>query len=603
MDNENLEFKLPQNAYVNFDATSLKAFMIEQLNKGGVFTDQNYEGSNLAAILDILAYYTHVLMFYLNQTSSESMFSQASIYENMNKIVNIIGYKPTGKQTSVVPIIASATSALPIGSYNIRKYSYILLDNIQYTFIDDYSFDKTTSQDENIQSLSETAVLYQGSVGEYPIYTAEGLDFESFPIVVKNLVDNNDDRFISHGTLSVYVKEVATNTWYLYDEVDSLYLSLPTDRSFELRLNGDGNYEIKFGNGIFGKKIQTGDQVSVFYILSDNQKGIISKNNINGNKIFQYSSKLFEEVYTDTSNIASTQIDNSNNSNLILSNPSNSSLIYEAETVDEIRLNAPSFLSTQIRLVTESDYEKYLRKSIPNILNDVRVVNNKSFMDGYIQYFYNICADPNKSNRVILNQVNFADSCDFNNINVFCVPSFNIVTDGQYPDYMSNNFKNLIVSLTQDKKMVSNEVVPRDPIYMAIDLGFTNNKISLSIKDQTKLTIVRERNNKLNKDTIKRKVYNYILEYFNTEKVILGQKIDISEITSAILSIEGIKSIRTRNIISNIYFDGVSFLCWNPLFEKVDISIINQNTTLDYFKFPYLYAPNGLINKIEVIDE
>lgn len=603
MDNENLEFKLPQNAYVNFDATSLKAFMIEQLNKGGVFTDQNYEGSNLAAILDILAYYTHVLMFYLNQTSSESMFSQASIYENMNKIVNIIGYKPTGKQTSVVPIIASATSALPIGSYNIRKYSYILLDNIQYTFIDDYSFDKTTSQDENIQSLSETAVLYQGSVGEYPIYTAEGLDFESFPIVVKNLVDNNDDRFISHGTLSVYVKEVATNTWYLYDEVDSLYLSLPTDRSFELRLNGDGNYEIKFGNGIFGKKIQTGDQVSVFYILSDNQKGIISKNNINGNKIFQYSSKLFEEVYTDTSNIASTQIDNSNNSNLILSNPSNSSLIYEAETVDEIRLNAPSFLSTQIRLVTESDYEKYLRKSIPNILNDVRVVNNKSFMDGYIQYFYNICADPNKSNRVILNQVNFTDSCDFNNINVFCVPSFNIVTDGQYPDYMSNNFKNLIVSLTQDKKMVSNEVVPRDPIYMAIDLGFTNNKISLSVKDQTKLTIVRERNNKLNKDTIKRKVYNYILEYFNTEKVILGQKIDISEITSAILSIEGIKSIRTRNIISNIYFDGVSFLCWNPLFEKVDISIINQNTTLDYFKFPYLYAPNGLINKIEVIDE
>ncbi len=106
------EYNLPNDAYVNFDATSLKNFMIEQMNESGKFTDQNYEGSNISSILNILAYYTHVLLFYLNQTSSESSFSQASIYENMNRIVKLIGYKPTGRQTSITPVNCTASASL-----------------------------------------------------------------------------------------------------------------------------------------------------------------------------------------------------------------------------------------------------------------------------------------------------------------------------------------------------------------------------------------------------------------------------------------------------------------------------------------------------------
>jgi hypothetical protein len=176
MSNQNLEFNLPQNAYVNFDAVSLKSFMIDQLNAGGKFTDQNYEGSNISSLIEILAYYTHVLMFYLNQTASETMFSQASIYENMNKIVKLIDYKPTGKQTSLCPINCVADSTLSVGSYNIRKYSYFLVDSVQYTFIDDYNFEKTITESESIDNINDTAVLYQGVVSEYPIYTAEGTE-------------------------------------------------------------------------------------------------------------------------------------------------------------------------------------------------------------------------------------------------------------------------------------------------------------------------------------------------------------------------------------------------------------------------------------------
>ncbi len=138
--NDFLDFNLPQDAYAAFDAVSLKDFIVKRLNENEKFTDQNFEGSNLAAIIDIVAYSYHVLLFYLNNTATEVSFDQATLYENMNKIVKTIGYKPSGKQTSLASINATAAASLTTGNYTIKKYSYFLVDNIQYTTNTDYSF-------------------------------------------------------------------------------------------------------------------------------------------------------------------------------------------------------------------------------------------------------------------------------------------------------------------------------------------------------------------------------------------------------------------------------------------------------------------------------
>lgn len=598
------EYTLPKDAYVNFDALSLKSYMISQLNKEGKFTDQNYEGSNISSIINILSYFTHVLLFYANQNTADGTFDQTSIYESMNRIVKLIDYKPTGKQTSMVSVDCVASAALSQGSYKIRKYSYFLIDNIQYVFNGDVNFEKSTNAVENIVSISDNAILYQGTVGEYPIYTSEGVEYETIPIVVDNLVDNRDDRFISHGSISVYVKETESDSWKEYTEVDSLYLQDSTSRVYDIRLNENGHYQVKFGNGIFGRKLSEGDQVAIFYILSDNEKGMIAKNSINGNKLFTYNSPRFNEIYNQVSiGDTSLVINDANRSNLTFTNPSNSTLISSHETVDQIRENAPAFLASQTSLVRISDYENYLRKNLPSVVNSVKVVDNKTFINGYIDYFYRMCIDPNKVNRVILNQVNFADSCDFNNVNVFIVPNFEIGEDGAYPEFASNSFKNLIIEMTNDKKTVGAEVVPRDPIYMAIDFGFTNSTVSSGIISDTKLIVVRERNDKTSKESIKGKVLNVIKDYFTPSNIELGQTIDMSSLNSSILSIDGVRNIRTTNSKENISFNGISFVCWNPVFPGSDESLINQTTTLSYFKFPYLYNPKTLSTRIEVIDE
>ena len=184
------------------------------------------------------------------------------------------------------------------------------------------------------------------------------------------------------------------------------------------------------------------------------------------------------------------------------------------------------------------------------------------------------------------------------------VPKFVITEDKAYPPYLSNSFKNLIVDMTKDKKMVSNNVVPRDPIYVGFGLGFGNtSELSLDVLDQTKLVIVRETKNKINKSTLRSRTVSTITDFFLPKNNNLGQKIKLTDLTSNLLSLEGVKRIYTQNSDEGLIFEGISFLAFNPLYASSDIQLINQDYELPYFKFPYLYSPLSVGNRIEVIDE
>ena len=95
------EFNLAPNSYAAFDAVSMKQLITNRIKASGLFPDIDFEGSNISGMVDIVAYMYHVLLFYLNQTATETMFSQTELYENMNKLVSLIGYKPHGYNTPI----------------------------------------------------------------------------------------------------------------------------------------------------------------------------------------------------------------------------------------------------------------------------------------------------------------------------------------------------------------------------------------------------------------------------------------------------------------------------------------------------------------------
>ena len=137
------EFNLPRNAYAAFDAVSIKQLITNRIRNSGLFPDIDYEGSNINGLVDIIAYTYHVLLFYLNQTASDSLFSQAELFENMNKIVSLIGYKTNGNNTSTLNVNVSADSSLPKNTYTIKRFSNLTIRNVTYSFNTDITFQKT----------------------------------------------------------------------------------------------------------------------------------------------------------------------------------------------------------------------------------------------------------------------------------------------------------------------------------------------------------------------------------------------------------------------------------------------------------------------------
>ena len=98
------------------------------------------------------------------------------------------------------------------------------------------------------------------------------------------------------------------------------------------------------------------------------------------------------------------QAGTANSSLLTFNNPNNSSPVVDEETVDQIRKNAPRVFNSQLRLVSTQDYESFMDKSFSNIIIDSKVVNNQSFINEYIQYFYNILQNlslGSKSERLV----------------------------------------------------------------------------------------------------------------------------------------------------------------------------------------------------------
>jgi hypothetical protein len=602
----NQNFPLSFNSYAAFDATSLKTLMQQRLIDGGVFTDQIFEGSNFNSLLDVIAYSYHVLLFYLNRTANEASFSNSQLYENVNRIVKLLNYNPIGIQTSIVSFSATATDNLDEGIYTIPKYAFFNLNDINYSFTDDITFTKSTSAFEVLNDLNESTLLYQGSFVEYPLYVATGEGFEEFNIVSVDMDGNND--IIDHNFIHVYVKS-GNNPWRQYKSVNSLYLENPLSESYEVRLNENQRYSIKFGNNINGKKLESGDFVSVYFLKSDGSNGEIGANVLNGSRMFLYNYGLYSEIMSDI-RVNNSRIINFNEAvELIFSNSSPSSKFTLQENANSIKNNARNTYKTQYRLVNAVDFENYVKNNFSNVIQDIRVVDNTSYVNEHLEYLREIgLSQPNLDSRILFNQVNFSNSCNFNNIYFYCIPKVpqnNVINLNKF---LSIGLKNRIKDLVTPIKILTSEIVFQDPVYLGVGLGvassneISNKSLYPEIISETKLVIQKKSQSFINNNSIVESIYNVFYNFFNDQK--LGKKIDIEYINNALLSINGIDSFTTQRTVNNqkIEINGLSFMVYNPIYYSPleDIQIITQSLILPFFKSAYFVDYDELKRNIVI---
>lgn len=599
------EFNLPKDAYTAFDAVSMKQLITNRLKNSGLFPDIDFEGSNISGLVDIIAYMYHVNLFYLNQTASETMFSQAELYENINKMVTLVGYKPQGFQTCLLGFDFTAGASLPTGFYTLKRFSYIQLNGIPYTFNKDITFEKTSSGAQLIDSVGLNHTLQQGQIREYPLYTAIGENFEQFTLTIVPTTPTTAPSYVDHNNLFVFVLDAANNTWSEWVETSNLYGTSPTDQVFEKRFNENGRYELKFGNNITGKKLNTSDVVAVYYLRSDGGRGTVAANALNGKNIVMLNTFQWNEIFNDIQNKDLNYMVADQVKYITLSNQYASTQFTVPETAQEIRNNTPMLFSTQNRTVTEEDFVSTIKKNFSNILADVSVVNNSDYTASYLKYFYDAGLErPNDDLRVLMNQVTFTDACDFNNVYVFAVPKYGAIQNEITPTSLATSQKQLIVDKLNQTKIITQNIVVSDPVYQAFSFGLNlaGEEAAVYIKDETILRVYRSNQYTTPKELIKSKVASLIQSFFTIENNKLGGIVNLTQLNIDILSIAGISKIETvRTGDINRVVPKINMIIWNPFYEDATPVVTSQNVSLNFFEFPFLYQSSNLINKIEVI--
>ena len=601
------DFNLPTNGYAAFDALSLKSLIINRLNANDIITDQNFEGSNLSSIIDIIAYAYHVLLFYLNRTGSEATFTTAELYENINKIVKLIGYKPIGAQSSILPFQARASALITAGTYTIPRYSFFTINGTKYSFNVDATFTKTTNGVEELTNLENNNVLYQGGYVEYPSYFATGAPFEVLTMVV--VAPGNQNIIIDHFNIDVYVKDntVLNPTWVKWQPTQSLFLERSNSTKYEIRLNENGRYEIKFGNNINGKQLNPGDEVAVYYLQSDGTRGQTGPGLLNGNKLFLYNTARFNAIQNDTTPVNLQLLDVNQIKNLSFSNTDPSTPFVNRESVDSIKNNAGNTFRSQYRLITTEDFKTFINNNYSNIIASTQIVNNWDYIQVHLKYYFDLgVTNPNTESRVLFNQVKFADSTNFNNVYIYAVPRLEKINSlSTRANYLNSTQKQLIINDLQSTKLTTTEVIINDPVYLEVDLGVQpgNQTLDPSIAKSTKLVITRSVTAKRNPEAISQLIAGIFCTYFSTTKDNLGLLLSITELSNQILQLGDITKIETvTKIGTNTYtVPGISLIAYNPIYPYNDITIISQDTQLPYFKFPYLNDATNFVNKISVV--
>jgi hypothetical protein len=602
------DYKLPKNAYLSFDATSLKSLIIDRLNENETFTDQNFEGSNFSAFIDVVSYMYHVLLFQLNTTSNESTFNTATIYDNMSKLVSNIGYKPQGDQTSLLNFNLAARN-LNANVYTVPRFSSVDVNGFTYSTLDDITFQKVADTILETVAVSNNN-LYQGAISEAK-FSSIGEPYETITLVdtfttqqvVKVTRTVNDQQFISDNSFRVFVQNVDTSVWTEWSETVSLFLESPTATSYEKKFNEGGNYDFRFGNNNNGRQLNANDTVLIFYITSNNEVALASPNAITSSTFNLYTSPAFNEISNYIYNADLNLINTSNKDTVLISNQFQSTPIKLAETVDQIRDNAPKIFSTQNRLVSKTDYETQINRNFNNITKDVKVLDNNDYTGQYLRYFNRIGLDqPNDDGRVLLGQVGFSASTNFNNVYVYTVPSNQPVINEQLPNFLNPAQKQIISNFCIDKKDVTHNVVIADPIFKAISFGVGSSAIQTdpdTLDDIVNNSFIRlsvDQNIAASSSSIRTKVLNIFKKYFDL--IQLGGVVETGNISRDILNIDGVINIDTVN--GDNVTPNLSFIVWNPDYRLEDNLIQTQDYNLEDYEFAYFYEISNIPSKIAI---
>lgn len=306
---------------VDFDAlkNSLKTYLQSQSQ----FQDYNFEGSSLSVLLDLLVYNTQYNAYYLNMVGNEMFLDSATQRSSAVSHAKLLNYTP---KSSIAPTatVNITFNNVTEGSLTLPAYSVFTssaIDDVNYTFVNPTSYTVNTAN--NTATFTDVKIK-QGVYGAFR-YT---VDSSTNPDYVFEI----PDAAIDTTTLSVIVQESSSNSTYEIFNAETNFLTLDsTSKVYFLEEALSGNYSLRFGDDILGKKLKDGNIVFVTYVsteggLAAGANSFVLMQSING-----YSASSVTSVLPATQG-------------------------GDKESIESIKFQAPKAYSAQGRAVTKEDY-------------------------------------------------------------------------------------------------------------------------------------------------------------------------------------------------------------------------------------------------------
>ena len=330
---------MPFTKFTNLDFDQIKESIKDYLRANSDFTGFDFEGSNFSVLIDTLAYNTYITAFNSNMVVNESFLDSATLRENVVSLARNIGYVPKSRSaakayvtfTTTVNGSSSPTLTLKkglvcVGSANDTSYTFSILEDIQR------SADQGVATFNNIKISEGIFLTKQFSVDS-------SLD--------QKFILNNS--FIDTSTIKVYVKnESDTGLGQEYNLINNITNITGSSYVYLIQEIQDEKYELLFGDGLIGKKLETGEIITVNYLVTSGKDG-------NGSSRFSFSGNI-----VDSNGNSVSPEPFSVNTNQSSQNGG------DIESIDSVKYFAPRIYSAQNRAVTGRDYESIVKTIYPD---------------------------------------------------------------------------------------------------------------------------------------------------------------------------------------------------------------------------------------------
>ena len=333
---------MPYAQVANLDFNEIKTALKDYLRSQSDFTGYDFEGSVWSTLLDVLAYNTYYTAFNTNMVVNELFLDSATLRDNVVAIAKQLGYTP---KSAVAPVANVTCQVSFPGTY---PSTIVLKKGTGFTTI----FDGDLYEYVVVDDITTPVVAGTATFTNLEIY--EGTLVKNYYTVNTSL---KSQRFIIQNvgfdasTIRVKVFDNQSSSSYKTFEYSDNILDIKANSPvFFVEEIEDENYEIFFGDGVLGKKLENGNYIEITYLLTNAAA-------TNGAKNF-----TFAGVLQDIDGITNYQFAIDSITTLSASNGGES-----IESIDKIKFNAPKYFGTQDRAVTAQDYAAIVRNIYPAI--------------------------------------------------------------------------------------------------------------------------------------------------------------------------------------------------------------------------------------------